>query len=737
MSRPLATIGHALAFCLLTGPPAIAQTPPRRPVTVRDMVEMSRIAGHDAYTTGVHRPGIFSSTGDRLVFVVERGDLTRNAIHASLLLFRTDQLLRAPRPDTILTRTTTTNHPAIGAVQWIPGDSALAFLAEDDRGVAQVHQLHLASRTVRQLTRSDVPIESYTFTPGGERLLTYAAGLRLDSALVRERRGRGFVVEQSDLRPLLRGDWGHPRGGEHVEMAVTTLATGQSATITMGELEGCTGVPQLAVTGRYAVSRCTLPAIPAHWREHENNAIRGFAVAPVLALLDLERGVAEPLLDVPWHRAEVSWTPDGHAILVRNTLLPRTGVDAAEREARLNLRSTVLIDPASRAVTILARRDSLALEGWDAAGTALVLRSTGGAGATLGFRREGQGWRPVPASSVRLASARAGPPEGLDVRIDEDLNTPPRVVAVTADGRRSLLFEPNPQFGGLAFGRMEHLRWQTRDGEWDGGLYYPVGYTPGRRYPLVIQTHGFSPDRFQIEGYAYTGYAGQALAGQGIVVLQVGDGPRAAARRALTTPEEGPFNQRGLEAAIDTLADRGLIDRNRVGLQGWSRTTFHVRYMLSHSAYPIAAALISDGVDFSYFRYLIDNDLFRSSGESIGGGIPIGDTFRTWQERIPTLAADRFKAPVRIEAIAWPGGGGPLTQWELFALLRRLGKPVEMAYYPDGAHNLLKPGERLTSQGGAVDWFRFWLQGEEDPDPAKAGQYARWRRMRQAAPAVP
>jgi len=701
------------------------------------MITMTRIAGHNAYTTGVHRPAIFSGAGDRFVFVLERGILARNTVSASLVLFRTDRIFDAARPDTLLTRESATNRPAIGEIRWLPGDTALTFLADDARGVTQVHLLHLGSRAVRQLTRSSVAIESYAFTPAGRRLLTYAAGVQLDSALVRQRRGSGFAVEQTDLRPLLRGDWGHPGGGDHVEVAVTTLATGRSTILRMGELVECTGAPEIASTGRYAVWRCTLPAIPAHWREHENNGIRGFAVAPVLALLDLDRGVAEPLLDVPWHRAEASWTPDGATILVRNTLLPRTGVDAAEREARLNLRSTVLIDPGSRAMTILARRDSLALAGWDAPGNQLVLRSTGGAPATLGFRREGQTWREVPASEVRVAPPRAGRAAGLDVRIEEDLNTPPKVVAVAEDGRRSVIFEPNPQFAGLAFGRQEHLRWQTRDGEWDAGLYYPVGYTPGQRYPLVIQTHGFSPDRFQIEGYAYTGYAGQALAGQGFVVLQVGDGPRAAMRRALTTPDEGPFNQRGLEAAIDTLVQRGLVDRNRVGLQGWSRTTFHVRHMLSHSTYPIAAALISDGVDFSYFRYLIDGDLFRSSGESIGGGIPIGETLRTWQERIPTLAADRFKAPVLIEAIAWPGGGGPLTQWELFILLRRLGKPVEMLYYPDGSHNLIKPGERMTSQGGAVDWFRFWLKGEEDPDPAKADQYARWRRMRDIPPRIP
>jgi hypothetical protein len=36
----------------------------------------------------------------------------------------------------------------------------------------------------------------------------------------------------------------------------------------------------------------------------------------------------------------------------------------------------------------------------------------------------------------------------------------------------------------------------------------------------------------------------------------------------------------------------------------------------------------------------------------------------------------------------------------------------------------------MISQGGTVDWFRFWLKGEEDPDPAKTEQYKRWRELR-------
>jgi hypothetical protein len=48
-------------------------------------------------------------------------------------------------------------------------------------------------------------------------------------------------------------------------------------------------------------------------------------------------------------------------------------------------------------------------------------------------------------------------------------------------------------------------------------------------------------------------------------------------------------------------------------------------------------------------------------------------------------------------------------------------------FYPEGIHTLVKPGQRMTSQQTTVDWFCLWITGEEDPDPAKAEQYARWR----------
>ena len=70
--------------------------------------------------------------------------------------------------------------------------------------------------------------------------------------------------------------------------------------------------------------------------------------------------------------------------------------------------------------------------------------------------------------------------------------------------------------------------------------------------------------------------------------------------------------------------------------------------------------------------------------------------------------------------------------WEPYAGLRYLHKPVELMMLNTQEHVLTNPAVRMASQGGSVDWFRFWLQGYEDPDSSKADQYARWRRLRAA-----
>jgi hypothetical protein len=66
-----------------------------------------------------------------------------------------------------------------------------------------------------------------------------------------------------------------------------------------------------------------------------------------------------------------------------------------------------------------------------------------------------------------------------------------------------------------------------------------------------------------------------------------------------------------------------------------------------------------------------------------------------------------------------------LMNWEVYAGLRLQGKLVDMIQLPDAAHEVTKPLERFASEQGDVDWFNFWLNDREDPDPSKARPLAR------------
>jgi hypothetical protein len=112
--------------------------------------------------------------------------------------------------------------------------------------------------------------------------------------------------------------------------------------------------------------------------------------------------------------------------------------------------------------------------------------------------------------------------------------------------------------------------------------------------------------------------------------------------------------------------------------------------------------------------------------EKMIGGPPVGASLALWMQRAPGFNLDHVTAPLLLTALQ---PFSLLEEWEPYAGLLLQGKPAELVYIPDGEHILTKPWERFTSQQGAVDWFRFWLQGAERDD-APAGEYARWRAMR-------
>jgi dipeptidyl aminopeptidase/acylaminoacyl peptidase len=708
----------------------------RRPAIVTDAIEMRRL-GDPSYFNNSPDFNVanFSPDGKRFIVILTKGDLKHNTNQYSILLFRTSRVFSALKPEVLLTMSSSSNREAIRNLKWLTDNETVAFIGENPGESPQAYTLNIRTKVLERMTEHPTPIVAFETSENGEEFIFEADPPTKRMTDSREVRRNGIVVTTQLLSQLLAGDCYSfvPTLREGEEVFVKARGK-PSIRIPLDDVAG--RITQLSVSpnGRYALIEAFVRHVPRGWQDYEDKFVHEYAseqqeggnasLVRRYELLEVQSGRVTPLLDAPsgYNANAFAWAPDGRSVVVSGAFLPLDVPDPAERDRRKKNTYVVEIKLPSKSVVPISDK-ALRVMKWDRNSNRvfLVPSEESDLPSTV-FEKTGSEWKEVP---VPLPD-RTEPNSQLKLTLEEDSNTPPKIYATGLETQRKmLLLDLNPQFGQLLFGKVEEISWNATDGHRVvGGLYLPPAYTAGTRYPLVIQTHGFSKNRFLIDGPWSSAFAAQPLAGKGIVVLQL-QGPDPRLGRIANTPQEALYQMAEYEGAIDYLDARGLIDRSRVGIIGFSRTVYIVEYALTHSKYRFAAATVADGINGGYFSYVVNP---TGSDERLNGGPPFGDTLALWLKNSPGFNLDKVHTPVRLEY--YGSSATVLGGWEWFSILSRLRRPVDLIYLPHASHQLVKPWERLTSQQGNVDWFTFWLKGEEDHDPAKREQYARWHHFR-------
>jgi dipeptidyl aminopeptidase/acylaminoacyl peptidase len=711
--------------------------PEKRPVTVADTIRMTRIAG-SGYPSLRPKSGfaVFSPDGKHFAIVTARGNVEKNANEYSLLAFRTADIPCGGAPRTLVFLSSSSNREGIVDVKWSNDNNTIFFLGASGDQPTQLYSVQYSSGELKKLTGNRTSLVSYAISEEADTIVFAAERAETDVINEDVLRG-GFHVTAQSLPDLIRGRIAN------YERELFVKGKGFSpnkALQTLGLLDSGVNDLFLSPDGRYLVVKTDATKIPERWSEYEDPYIQGvFRIkhtkrtgtrVPRYELIDLRTSRSEVLLDSPatYARADVLWSPDSKSLLLCGVYLPLNIEDEAELQSRRSNKFVVEIKLPSREFVKIAREEMIPVS-WDARTNTVQFHArqnpeqSGEAPRPIFYRRSGGVWERQPDES-------AGTDDALpDILAEQGLNLPPQIVAVNAKTKQKVtLLDLNPQFAGLQFGRVQEINWKDATGKAvSGGLYFPPNYIPGKKYPLVIQTHGFDSHGFVMDGSHITASAAQPLVSKGIVVLQIND----IFYDSLDTPQEPERAMSAYENAVEFLDQKGIIDRSRVGLVGFSRTCLYVKYALAHSSERFAAAIVADGFDGGYVQYFAYGNLASnvdSEEESVIGAPPFGDGLLLWLKRSPGFLLDKVQTPLQIQALA---PSSLLGEWEWFSGLSRLGKPVEFVYLPAASHILVKPWDRMVSQEGSVDWFCFWLKSEEDPDPRKTEQYVRWRELRE------
>jgi hypothetical protein len=723
---PKSRISLLLSLLFVAGPVLAGETAvPRdgpRLVTVEDSIGLTEFPESSAGP-------VFSPDRERFVVITKTGNLTRNTVDYSLLLWRSASVFRSSAATVLARFSSSSNRDAIRNVRWLTND-VLTFLAERPGQERQLYSLNVVTRRLRQLTRQPTSLIEYCVAPDG-RTIAFASERVTRRLSTPEVQRNGFRVTTQGPAELVAG----VLRSTAADLFVQRRSERAGPPIPLpGDLSGTNeallALLSLSPDGRFLIAPIFVSAVPNNWKTYRHPYLAtGFVNEFVL--IDTTTGQGAPLIDAPigWNPSNLAvvWAPDSRSAVVSDVFLPLGSGDPAEDRARQSDRFTVEVHVPDRTFTKIGDSKLHPIH-WNATTGQVRFRIPGdgksgeGKGRDVFFAKEKDRW-------IRRETRADPEEEPLSILLEESFDTPPRVLARdAATGRSKILLSLDPNLANLRLGTIEEVRWAVPDGGGvAGGLLLPPDHAPGRKYPLVIQTHGWRRNKFSLCGYAPTAFAAQPLAAAGFVILQA---DMNFSEWDLLSPAGTQNEVSSYEAAIDDLDRRGLIDRNRVGLIGFSHTGHTVKYALAHSRYPIAAAVVADGTDASYYQYLsalVDFPIMASQLELLNGGVPpFGEGLASWMRLSPGFALDRVRTPLLIQALS----RNILDEWEWFAGLTRLRKPVDMIYLPGSAHVLVRPWEQRTSQQATVDWFRFWLKNEEDPNPAKAPQYDRWRKLK-------
>ena len=744
--RDLGVLIPLLLFSLTACPTMAAQapsraseaaTPGKRFLTEKDAIRMVRIAGRDAineYAGSLTKDfAYFSPDHSQFVIVLKKGNLETNTNDYSLLLFKTAEAFASPKPRILATMSSSSNREAITDIFWLADNDTILFLGQNPKQTTQLYAVHSSSGTVRQLTHYVRDLVAFTSDRAGERVVC-AADKSLAPVLTDATRRQGVSVTHEDMSDLLAGEI-HERA---LDLVLVDTRTGAASPLPLnpglhGVVWGDVQDFALSPDGRRLIVKLNLTEAPDAWRAYrdptmaflfrKNTAKGALSWFYRYVLIEIPTGEQKVLLDAPvgYRNPEVWWSQNSRFVILTGVYLPLSDLqDAPDLLAHPHV---VEVDTDSLRYTRVSTED-LTFSTWDEDANLLRLE-------TMPTIASGQS--PEPRYFAKRAGAWVStvPPRDsalpLQVTTEQNLNTPPSIaVSDPRTGRKAQLLELNPQLSELKLGRVQEITFRgTQRIEVHAGLYYPPDYVPGKKYPLVVQTHGFDPHSFWIDGSFTTAFAAQALASHGILVLQVPD-----RHDWQGTPEEAPNMSETLESAVEYVDSMGILDRDRLGIVGFSRTGLYVYYLLTHSKLHFRAAVVADGSDGSYSQYLQFLNFYQSTAadsENLNGGVPFGPGMLYWLRHSAEFLLDTVSTPLMVQACS---RGSLASLWAEFVGLRRLGKPAELMYFPTGIHILEKPWDRLASQEGTVDWCVFWMLGQEDTDPAKAEKYARWEEMR-------
>ncbi len=260
---------------------------------------------------------------------------------------------------------------------------------------------------------------------------------------------------------------------------------------------------------------------------------------------------------------------------------------------------------------------------------------------------------------------------------------------------------PRPEMG-----RTEVISWTSADGmEIEGLLTYPVGYEPGKQYPLVLNIHGGPAG---VYSQSFTGRPGiymiQTFAQEGMAVLR--PNPRGSTGygkdfRYANVKDWGYGDYDDVMTGVDKVIEMGIGHPDSLAVMGWSYGGYLTSFTVTRTD-RFKAASMGAGLP-NLISMVTTTDIQDYLAAHMGG--EFWDDYEQYERHSAMYHIKNVVTPTQVVH----GANDlrvPFTQGqEFYRALDRLGVDTEMIVYPRTPHGPREPKFLMDVTPRILKWF--------------------------------
>jgi dipeptidyl aminopeptidase/acylaminoacyl peptidase len=303
----------------------------------------------------------------------------------------------------------------------------------------------------------------------------------------------------------------------------------------------------------------------------------------------------------------------------------------------------------------------------------------------------------------------------------QDPTHPGELFVTRVGGDLERVTDSNPWLADIELAAQSVIEWEARDGLLlQGILIEPLGRVEGQRYPLIVVVHG-GPESHEKDVWK-TSYSrvGQYAAAEGFAVFYPnyrGSTGRGVEFSELSQGDPGGKEFDDVVDGVDHLVATGLVDVDRVGINGGSYGGYAAAWGATYFSERYAAAVMFVGVSEQFAKFGT-TDIPRESELVHQAPRKVYDDWQFFLERSPVYYAEGSTTPLLIMHGKDDPRVHPTQSMIMYRYFKHLADaPVRLVWYPGEGHGNRKAAGRLDYSLRLMRWMKHYLMedGEEMP----------------------